>query len=151
MHNGHNAAAVQKLREKAKQGDVTSQYALGSALMRGQLGLQKNRKEASKWLLQAAEAGNVHAQFNVAVLLSEGDGVPKDQDKAVHYWTLAADAELAAAQFRLGCCYEKGDGVELDLEAAALLYAKAVAQQHEQARYLPKARDMSGHRVSKML
>ena len=35
-----NAAAVAKVRAKAMEGDVTSQYTLGAALMRGQLGLQ---------------------------------------------------------------------------------------------------------------
>ena len=129
-----NAAAVAKVRAKAMEGDVTSQYTLGAALMRGQLGLQKNTKEAGEWLLKAAEGGNVHAQFSFALLLSEGDGVPRDMGKAVHYWTQCAEAGLAVAQYRLGCCYEKGDGVPQDMEAAAILFARAVAQQHEQSR-----------------
>jgi TPR repeat protein len=128
-----NASSVAKMRANAENGDVVAQYTLGAALMRGQLGLTKNTKEASGWLRKAAEAGNTHAQFSFALLLSEGDGVEKDLHKAVHYWTAASESNLAAAQFHLGCCYEKGAGVPQDLDAAALLFAKAVAQQHEAA------------------
>ena len=128
-----NAAAVKTMQAQAEAGDVGSQYTLGAALMRGQLGLQKNPTEASKWLLKAADAGNVHAQFSMGVLLSEGDGVAKDEAKAAQYFTLAAEANLAAAQYHLGCCYEKGAGVEQDFGTAAILFARAVAQQHEQS------------------
>lgn len=126
-----NAAAVQKMRTKAEEGDVTAQFTLGAALMRGQLGLPKNAKEASEWLTKAADSGNHHAQLNLAMLYNEGDGVAKDEKKAAEYFHLAADAGLAAAQFYLGGCYEKGAGVEQDLSEAAILYARAVAQQHE--------------------
>jgi TPR repeat protein len=101
--------------------------------MRGQLGLQKNTKESVVWLRKAADAGNVHAQFSLGVLLSEGDGVAKDEAKAAHYWKQAAEANLSAAQYHLGCALEKGSGVPQDDEAACLMFARAVAQEHEAA------------------
>ena len=56
-------ARVHTCARQAAEGDHNAQYTLGAALMRGQLGLQKNTKEASEWLLKAADAGNLQYEL----------------------------------------------------------------------------------------
>ncbi len=46
--------------------------------------------EAAKWLREAAEEGNVYAQYYYAECCLAGDGVPADRDEAVRMLNLAA-------------------------------------------------------------
>ncbi len=46
--------------------------------------------EAAKWLKQAAEEGNVYAQYYYAECCLAGDGVRADRDEAIRMLKLAA-------------------------------------------------------------
>merc|ERR1711964_456069 len=75
---------------------------------------------------QVAEAGNVEAQFKLAVALSEGEtGVEKNLEEAAEYCQKAAEGGNAWAQYQLGDFYETGKGVEIDLVKAAQWYLKS--------------------------
>jgi len=79
-------------------------------------------------LRAAAIAGDMSAQYEIAVRFGDGRGVPRDERQAAYWLELAAKQGLAPAQFRLGGYYEKGIGVKKDLAAARDLYLAAAAK-----------------------
>ena len=76
-------------------------------------------------LREAVSAGQAAAQYELAIRLVEGRGLPKDQAAAAHWFERAASLGLAPAQYRLGSMYEKGIGVRRDPAAARRWYLKA--------------------------
>src|SRR5262249_58229315 len=69
-------------------------------------------------LRTAAIAGDMSAQYQIAVRFGEGRGVPRDERQAAHWLEIAAKQGLAPAQIRLGGYYERGIGVTKGLAAA---------------------------------
>ena len=76
-------------------------------------------------LRDATAAGQPNAQYELAMRLFEGRGLPKDQPAAARWFERAASLGLAPAQYRLGSMYEKGIGVIRDSAAAKRWYVKA--------------------------
>jgi localization factor PodJL len=76
-------------------------------------------------LRDAVAAGAPAAQYELAVRLFEGRGLPKDQAAAARWFERAASLGLAPAQYRLGSMLEKGVGVAPDRAAAKGWYLKA--------------------------
>ena len=58
-----------------------------------------------------AEQGDVEAQFYVAIMYDNGEGVPKNDKTAVKWYTKAAEQGYAKAQSNLGLLYDNGEGV----------------------------------------
>jgi localization factor PodJL len=79
-------------------------------------------------LRAAAGAGDMAAQYEIAVRFGDGRGVARNERQAAYWLELAAKQGLAPAQFRLGGYYEKGIGVKKDLAAARDLYLAAAAK-----------------------
>jgi localization factor PodJL len=79
-------------------------------------------------LRAAAIAGDMSAQYEIAVRFGDGRGVPRDERQAAYWLELAVKQGLAPAQFRLGGYYEKGIGVKKDLAIARDLYLAAAAK-----------------------
>ena len=79
-------------------------------------------------LKDLATSGNAPAQFEIAVRLSDGKGLPRDAKTAVSWFERAAKQGLAPAQYRLGSIYEKGVGVTADPALAVAWYEKAAGQ-----------------------
>ena len=69
-------------------------------------------------LRDAVAAGAPTAQYELALRLFEGRGLPKDQPAAARWFERAASLGLAPAQYRLGSMLEKGIGVSPDRAAA---------------------------------
>jgi localization factor PodJL len=76
-------------------------------------------------LREATAADHPNAQYELAMRLFEGRGLPKDQPAAARWFERAASLGLAPAQYRLGSMYEKGTGVTRDPAAAKRWYLKA--------------------------
>ena len=76
-------------------------------------------------LRDATATGQPNAQYELAMRLFEGRGLPKDQSAAARWFERAASLGLAPAQYRLGSMYEKGIGVARDPAAAKRWYLKA--------------------------
>jgi localization factor PodJL len=76
-------------------------------------------------LRDATAAGQPNAQYELAMRLFEGRGLPKDQPAAARWFERAASLGLAPAQYRLGSMYEKGIGVARYPAAAKRWYVKA--------------------------
>ncbi len=76
-------------------------------------------------LHDAVAAGAPAAQYELALRLFEGRGLPKDQTAAARWFERAASSGLAPAQYRLASMLEKGVGVPPDRTAAKGWYLKA--------------------------
>lgn len=64
--------------------------------------------EAVKWYRKAAEQGNAAAQWRLAVMYDQGDGVSQDFKKAVEWFQRSAEQGIAPAQLVLGGLYTLG-------------------------------------------
>jgi localization factor PodJL len=93
-------------------------------------------------LRDATAAGQPNAQYELAMRLIEGRGVPKDQPAAARWFERAALAGLAPAQYRLGSLYEKGIGVNRDPAAAKRWYLKAAEAGNARAAHNLAVMDM---------
>ena len=78
-----------------------------------------------KEMLQAAEQGNVAAQYNLGVMYANGQGVRQDYAQAVQWYRKVAEQGDAEAQYNLGLMYYKGEGVRQDLALAQEWFGKA--------------------------
>lgn len=76
----------------------------------------------------AAEAGDLRAQFALAIMYDTGDGVPHNWPLAVTWFTRAAEGGYAVAQAKLGLMYLFGWAVPRDPAEAARWYALAAEQ-----------------------
>ena len=101
---------------------------LGIRYRDGKKGLTANQGKADRWFSQAAAAGDVNGQFNLARQYELGAGVPQDMALAVLWYRRAADQGLASAQTNLGVCYAKGEGVAVDPQEALKWFRKSAAQ-----------------------
>ncbi len=81
-------------------------------------GVEQDYADALRWFLEGAEAGDIHAQFQLATMYYEGKGVEQDFSKALHWTREAASAGLIAAKELLGYMYFRGEGVAKDLVKA---------------------------------
>lgn len=96
----------------------------------------KNHRE---WLLaqdiaavdgwrQAADRGDIEAQFKLGDAYYKGKGVEKDVYEAIKWYSIAAEQGNASAQFMLGYAYLEGNGVEKDKCEAIKWLRKSAAQ-----------------------
>jgi S1-C subfamily serine protease len=92
------------------------------------------QSEFARELQRRAEAGEVEAQFDLAVLYSEGEGLPKSYAESGKWFKKAAEAGLPEAQFNLALRYEAfGDTDAKHYAEAARWYRRAANQGLPQA------------------
>lgn len=93
-------------------------------------------KTGFKEFKSLADAGNAQAQFNLALMYLNGQGVEKDEKRACALFTEAANQGIADAQYNLAVMYERGIGVEKDEKRAVEWYTKAAKQEYAIAQYV---------------
>jgi len=86
----------------AKSGHVLAQTLVGSMYAYGE-GVEKNNKEAFKWLSRAANTGSAQAQYNLGILYEKGLGTTANKQLARKWFQAAADQgrEDAATRYAL--------------------------------------------------
>ena len=72
-----------------------------------------NKTEVQK-VKRLAESGDASAQYNLASMYYNGEGVPQNYNEAIRWYKKAADQEDAKAQGVLGSMYYEGLGVPQD-------------------------------------
>jgi len=82
---------------------------------------------------KAAVQGKAVAQYNLATMYANGNGVVQDFVEAVRWYELAADQGNAAAQSNFAHAYHIGKGMPQDLAEAVRWYKLAAAQGEGQA------------------
>jgi len=81
----------------------------------------------------SAEKGDAQAQFNLALMHENGQGVVQDYAQAMSWYKLAAAQGHAKAQLNLAFMYAVGQGVVQDYAQAMSWYKAAAAQGHATA------------------
>jgi TPR repeat protein len=87
-----------------------------------------------KKLLEAAQGGDVAAQYNLGVMYFEGKDAPQDYLEAAKWYGAAADQGDHQAQFNLGLMFYQGLGLPKNLVHAYELFDLAAAQGDERAK-----------------
>ncbi len=97
--------------ERAEQGDVQAQYAVGDMYFKGR-GTLVDLEKARIWLERAASKGHRKAEFRLGYMYLKGRGVVQDDDRAFRLIKASAQKRYAPAQFYLGQMYALGIGVQ---------------------------------------
>jgi TPR repeat protein len=92
-------------------------------------------EELLNTLEQAAVEGNVQAQYRLAVMYANGDGVPLNYSKAADYLLQAAQQGSAEAQRLLAWLHANGYGVEQDYPQARYWFTQAAEGGDAKAQY----------------
>ncbi|RDX37529.1 TonB family protein [Kangiella sp. HD9-110m-PIT-SAG07] len=101
-----------ELKQKALDGDPTSQYLYGKygefdGMSHAKKGINFNQNQ---WYFEAARNGVVNAQHKVADNLLEGKGCTADPEKAIAWLTIAASAGYKPSKFFLAkLSYDNGN------------------------------------------
>lgn len=83
----------------------------------------------------AAEAGDAEAQYSLAQLYENGQGVLRDPDKILYWYRKSAQQGYDLAQNNLGFMYENGEGVPRDFVEALRWYRLSAEQGYAVAQY----------------
>ena len=122
---------LNELHILADKNDVDAQFELGKHYARGE---NSDVVQAAKWYQKAAEQGHADAQYELAWMYFNCNGVPCDEIQAVAWARRAANQNNARALYFLGycCCHGRGgmpedetQGVKWWRQAATLGYARA--------------------------
>lgn len=92
-------------------------------------------KEDIQRLTAAAEAGDVAAQYELAMLYGLGKDVERDDALPLEWGRKAAEGGHAEAQFFLASCYRLGSGVERDEEQVFTWVSRSAAQGFDEAQF----------------
>lgn len=97
--------------------------------------LQKDYATALARYTEAAQGGNARAQYLLAVMYAEGEGVDRDYARAAGLLQQASDQNLDDATVMLGLFHVYGDGVPADPAKGAALIARAADRGNDVAMY----------------
>lgn len=84
---------------------------------------------------EAVAEGDANAQYHLAVMYAEGQGVKKNLKKAAELLELATAQDHRDARLMLGLFYIYGDGVTANLEKGAKLIEKSAEEGSDVAMY----------------
>ncbi|MBQ7502630.1 sel1 repeat family protein [bacterium] len=122
------SAALNCWKKAALQGHAGAQYCLGKHYSDHCF----SHAEAVKWLLMAADQGDIHAMYELSFIMYNyickyNIGIINvDPDKAFELCSKAAEQGYPKAQLLLGKMYAKGIGTEADAAQAEKWYEKAM-------------------------
>lgn len=99
-----NEGFLSSEKQKAKRGNIESQFHVGLSYYNGEI-VSQDYDQAHKWFTMAAEQGNADAQFMLAGMYLKGKGVSQDNKRAVEWYTKAANQGHSSSQAILaGIC-----------------------------------------------
>ncbi|MCR9279532.1 MAG: sel1 repeat family protein [Pseudomonadaceae bacterium] len=111
-------AARQWYEMAAQKGNVLAHGQLGYFYVMSEGGLDKDDRKAVQHFRIAAEGGDNTAQFNLGVMLSNGDGVEKNLEQAARWYWASADQGNTGAMVQLALLLKDGNGIPQDIAAA---------------------------------
>ncbi|EXX76220.1 Skt5p [Rhizophagus irregularis DAOM 197198w] len=110
---------------------------------------KKDFNMAFHWYEKAANSGNNIAQFHLARMYKDGEGVAKDYNKAFQLFQKSAEGEHINGIAMLGYCYRNGIGTCSNKKKAIVFYQKAANLGHNRAQYILALMYESGEGVEK--
>ena len=136
FNDDEHAMAKRVWQMLAESGDSEAAYKLGMLYDMGGDGVEQDAAQAASWYLQAAKAGHLHAQHNLAAAYASGDGVEMDISQALAWWKRAARTGNSDSQYNLGIVYAMGvHGVKKNLDQAKKWWRKAAMKGDPMAQY----------------
>jgi TPR repeat protein len=119
--------AIKWLSVAGDQGERTGYWLLAEMYLHGE-NVKTNTAEGLKWLSKLADEGDPNANFQAALIYSEGvGGVAKDDAKAFQHMLKAAQLGVVGAFRIVSVMYYNGEGTERDPKAALQWAQKAAA------------------------
>jgi len=106
----------------AEQGDMETQYAVGSSYSEGSNGYVKSSSDAFLWWKKAAEQGDMRAQHNIGEMYHNGDGITQDYEQALFWYAEAAKNGSSRSSSRIREVRELIK--EKEISKSAIYYAK---------------------------
>ncbi|CAB4415367.1 unnamed protein product [Rhizophagus irregularis] len=97
------------------------------------IGTIVDKQRAVEYYYQAANLGNIMAQYNLALMYYNGEGTEKDYVKAFELYYKVANLGDSDAQYNLGHMYEYGEGIDKDINQAIYWYEESAKQGDQQA------------------
>nr|XP_043611459.1 F-box protein At1g70590 [Erigeron canadensis] len=125
---GKKEKGVELYRKAAELGNPAAQCNLGISLLQAD---PPNVKEAVKWLHQAAVAGNIRGQYQLALCLYRDSETNQNLSEAARWYLRAAEGGCVRAMYYVSLCYSLGRGF---------------SQNHKQSRKWMKLAADHGHR-----
>ena len=110
---GHYDAAREIWEGLAAKGNTTAMINLANLFQQGQ-GVTEDQKKATALVLQAAEAGDARAQYEIGIAYERGATVERDIVKASSWLKKSADQDYSDGQFAYGVMLATGHGKGLD-------------------------------------
>jgi len=127
----------------AKQANPAAQYSIGLLYDQGK-GVNRDPKQALKYLQMAAKQGLPAAQYYLGVKYSAGLDVTKDPNKARQLLIQAAQQDHLQAQFHVATLYARGEGGPEDQLQATYWFNKASENGYGPAQHSLAARYLTG-------
>lgn len=132
---GNAKAAIEWYRKAAEQGHAEAYYKLGAIFEHGAKDVASDAQESARLYQVAAsemdvfaQKGSADAQYVLAGMYRQGQGVKKDMVMALRWWEKAALQGHVLAQLSLGRLYAEGDDVQRDSLQATFWLNLAAAQ-----------------------
>ena len=93
----------------------------------------KRTSQKFSFAKKAAKRGNVRAQFDLAMMYRNGEGVSKDELLAFNYFHKAARNDSVEAKFQMGVNFKEGRGVRKQIQLAKYWFKLAAKAGHSTA------------------
>ena len=113
-----------------------ARYRLAKIILADPAAEQERFRTALEWLTEAAEAGLVHAQYELGKIYRDGWGVEKDALLAAAWLTRAAEQGSDAASYALGALLlTGGEGLAKDILSALNWLRRSAEDGNQYAQY----------------
>ena len=86
-------------------------------------------------ITKKAKQGDSEAQYNLALMYDNGDGIPKNEKKALHWYLESAKQGDSEAQLKLALMYIEGDGTPKNEKKALHWFTESAKQGDSAAQY----------------
>lgn len=116
------------------KGDAAARFAWSEE--RWNRGTDEDRREALRYLYEAATQGDATAQHLLGHVYGFGVGVGKNLREQVRWWRMSAERGDAEAQLHMGTAYSSGAGVVKNLREAVRWWHRAANQGNAWAQLL---------------
>ena len=134
-NNLNQEAFIENLKKTAELNNPQASYLVGMYLLSNEPSFDTG-PEIIKYLLIAAESGNVEAKTALAWIYSTGFITDLDPSKAFYWYRLAAEDGDLEASYQLGLLYNSGYGTEKNHQEAFKWLKKAASSNYSPAQYV---------------
>ena len=134
-NNLNQEAFIENLKKTAESNNPQASYLVGMYLLSNEPSFDTG-SEIIKYLLIAAESGNVEAKTALAWIYSTGFITDLDPSKAFYWYRLAAEDGDLEASYQLGLLYNSGYGTEKNHQEAFKWLKKAATSNYSPAQYV---------------